>query len=87
MACPRKNSASLLSKAVRFLSITFSEYSLIFSSFFYLDLLKNKSQPEAAANDVGAWVVSEREMRERLKKEKEEREEKEKIEVRLLFFS
>jgi mitochondrial chaperone BCS1 len=43
--------------------------------------LKNKSKPEEAANGVGAWVVSEREMKERLKREKEEREEKEKIEV------
>jgi mitochondrial chaperone BCS1 len=44
-------------------------------------LLKNKSKPEEAANGVEAWVVSEREMRERLKREKEEKEEKEKIEV------
>jgi mitochondrial chaperone BCS1 len=44
-------------------------------------LLKNKSQPEAAANDAGAWVVSEREMKERLRREREEREIKEKLEV------
>ncbi|KAG6853444.1 hypothetical protein C0991_004369 [Blastosporella zonata] len=43
-------------------------------------LLKNKSKPEAAAEGVGEWVVSEREMRERLKREKEAREEKEKAE-------
>jgi len=43
-------------------------------------LLRNKSQPEAAAEGVAAWVVSEREMRERLKKEKEAREIKEKLE-------
>lgn len=43
--------------------------------------MKNKSQPEAAASGVGEWVVSEREMRERLKREKEEREVKEKLEV------
>ncbi|KAF9241862.1 hypothetical protein BU15DRAFT_87086 [Melanogaster broomeanus] len=43
-------------------------------------LLRNKSQPEAAANDAAAWVVSEREMKERLKKEKEAREIKEKLE-------
>ncbi|KAG5639510.1 hypothetical protein H0H81_000655 [Sphagnurus paluster] len=43
-------------------------------------LLKNKSQPESAANSVGEWVIAEREMRERLKREKAEREEKEKIE-------
>lgn len=35
------------------------------------DLLKNKSQSETAANDAGAWVISEREMRERLCREKE----------------
>lgn len=46
------------------------------------DLLKNKSQPEVAANDVAKWVISEREMRERLKREKEEREIKEKLEVK-----
>ncbi|KAF9466279.1 P-loop containing nucleoside triphosphate hydrolase protein [Collybia nuda] len=44
-------------------------------------LLKNKSQPEAAASGVGEWVISERQMRERLKREKEEREVKEKLEV------
>ncbi|KAF5386920.1 hypothetical protein D9615_001920 [Tricholomella constricta] len=43
-------------------------------------LLKNKSQPEAAANGVGEWVIAERDMRERLKREKEEREEKERVE-------
>ncbi|THH17283.1 hypothetical protein EW146_g3496 [Bondarzewia mesenterica] len=44
-------------------------------------LLKNKSRPEKAASDAAAWVISEREMREKLKKEKEvkdkERKEKE----------
>ncbi|KAG5728362.1 hypothetical protein E4T56_gene19232 [Termitomyces sp. T112] len=39
-------------------------------------LLKNKSQPEAAANGVVEWVKSEREMRERLKREKEAKAEK-----------
>ncbi|KAI9571183.1 hypothetical protein HD554DRAFT_2203657 [Boletus coccyginus] len=43
-------------------------------------LLRNKSQPEAAAEGAATWVVSEREMRERLKKEKEAREFKEKLE-------
>ncbi|KAG8214091.1 hypothetical protein J3R82DRAFT_10849 [Butyriboletus roseoflavus] len=43
-------------------------------------LLRNKSQPETAAEGAAAWVVSEREMRERLKKEKEAREFKEKLE-------
>ncbi|KAG1762877.1 P-loop containing nucleoside triphosphate hydrolase protein [Suillus occidentalis] len=42
-------------------------------------LLKNKSQPEAAANGAAAWVISERELRERLRKEKEAREIKEKL--------
>ncbi|CCM03890.1 uncharacterized protein FIBRA_06041 [Fibroporia radiculosa] len=43
-------------------------------------LLKNKSRPEAAASDAAEWVVSERELRERLKKEREARELKEKLE-------
>jgi chaperone BCS1 len=47
----------------------------------FVDLLKHKSKPEDAANGVEAWVVSEREMREKLKREREEKEEKEKIEV------
>ena len=38
------------------------------------DLLKNKSRPEEAAQNAAAWVVSEREMRERLKKERELKE-------------
>ncbi|KAF9227173.1 P-loop containing nucleoside triphosphate hydrolase protein [Gyrodon lividus] len=42
-------------------------------------LLRNKSQPEAAANGAPVWVVSEREMKERLRKEKEARELKEKL--------
>lgn len=42
-------------------------------------LLKNKSQPEAAANGAAAWVISERELRERLRKEKEARELKDKL--------
>lgn len=46
-----------------------------------VDLLKNKSRPEAAATEAAAWVVSEREMRERLRKEREARELKEKLEV------
>lgn len=41
-------------------------------------LLKNKSKPEAAANDVEEWVEKERQMRERLKKEKDLREQREK---------
>ncbi|KAJ7752343.1 P-loop containing nucleoside triphosphate hydrolase protein [Mycena metata] len=43
-------------------------------------LLKNKSRPEAAATEAAAWVVAEREMRERLQKEKEAKENKEKLE-------
>ncbi|KAF8840717.1 P-loop containing nucleoside triphosphate hydrolase protein [Paxillus ammoniavirescens] len=42
-------------------------------------LLRNKSQPEAAATGAAVWVVSEREMKERLRKEKEAREIKEKL--------
>ena len=45
-----------------------------------VDLLKNKSRPEVAARDAAKWVISEREMRERLKREREAREIKEKIE-------
>ncbi|OBZ70965.1 putative mitochondrial chaperone BCS1-B [Grifola frondosa] len=41
---------------------------------------EDKSRPEAAANEAAAWVVSEREMRERLRKEREARELKEKLE-------
>ncbi|KAK0204018.1 P-loop containing nucleoside triphosphate hydrolase protein [Desarmillaria ectypa] len=37
-------------------------------------LLKHKSQPYTAANEAAEWVVSEREMRERLKAEKEKKE-------------
>jgi hypothetical protein len=48
---------------------------------FSLDLLKHKSRPEVAAKEAVAWVVSEREMKERLRREKEERELKEKLEV------
>ena len=44
------------------------------------DLLKNKSQPEAAANGAAEWVISEREMKERLKREKEAKEQKDKEE-------
>ncbi|KAA1474083.1 P-loop containing nucleoside triphosphate hydrolase protein [Dentipellis sp. KUC8613] len=49
-------------------------------------LLKNKSRPETAASEAAAWVVSERELKEKMKKEKEakqkekEKEEKEKAE-------
>ncbi|ESK91490.1 mitochondrial chaperone bcs1 [Moniliophthora roreri MCA 2997] len=38
-------------------------------------LLKNKSRPEAAAEEAAAWVQSEREMKEKLKREKAKREE------------
>ena len=44
-----------------------------------LDLLKNKSRPEAAADGASDWVQSEREMRERLAREREAREVKETI--------
>ena len=52
---------------------------------FGLDLLKNKSRPEDAANLAAAWVVREREMKERLRKEREARELKEKVEVSCHF--
>ncbi|KZP29371.1 hypothetical protein FIBSPDRAFT_947002 [Athelia psychrophila] len=41
-----------------------------------VDLLEDKSNPEAAANEVVAWVLGERELRERLAREKEMREPK-----------
>lgn len=37
-------------------------------------LLKNKSRPEAAAEGAASWVISERELREKLKKEREAKE-------------
>ncbi|KAH9986217.1 hypothetical protein BJV74DRAFT_775047 [Russula compacta] len=37
-------------------------------------LLKNKSRPEAAAEGAAGWVVTERELREKLKKEREAKE-------------
>jgi chaperone BCS1 len=43
-------------------------------------LLKNKSRPRECVDEVGAWVVEERERREKLKKEKAEKEKKEKEE-------
>ncbi|CDO69710.1 hypothetical protein BN946_scf184851.g98 [Trametes cinnabarina] len=44
-------------------------------------LLKNKTRPRECVDEVAAWVVSERETREKMKKEKEEREAKEKKEA------
>ncbi|EEB95653.1 hypothetical protein MPER_05338, partial [Moniliophthora perniciosa FA553] len=44
-------------------------------------LLKNKTRPRECVDEVGEWVISEREMREKLKKEKAEREAKEKKEA------
>ena len=51
----------------------------------WIDLLKHKAQPEAAANGVEAWVKSEREMRERLQREKDAREVREQALVGFLF--
>ncbi|KAI6149621.1 P-loop containing nucleoside triphosphate hydrolase protein [Pisolithus tinctorius] len=44
-------------------------------------LLKNKLRPRECVDEVGEWVIQEREMREKLKKEKAEREAKEKKEA------
>ncbi|EMD39364.1 hypothetical protein CERSUDRAFT_72525 [Gelatoporia subvermispora B] len=44
-------------------------------------LLKNKTRPRECVEEVAGWIVSEREMRAKLKKEKEEREAKEKKEA------
>ena len=54
---------------------------VLFLCFLLLDLLKNKSRPQEAADGAAAWVIAEREMKERLKKEREARELKEKLEV------
>ncbi len=43
-------------------------------------LLKNKTRPRECVEEVAAWVIQEREIREKLKKEKAEKEEKEKKE-------
>jgi hypothetical protein len=50
---------------------------------FTADLLKNKSRPEAAAEGAAAWVITERELREKLKKEREAKEREQEKEVRL----
>ncbi|PPR01558.1 hypothetical protein CVT24_005884 [Panaeolus cyanescens] len=44
-------------------------------------LLKNKTRPRECVDEVGKWVIQERETREKLKKEKAEREAKEKKEA------
>jgi hypothetical protein len=46
------------------------------------DLLKNKSRPEAAAEGAATWVVTERELREKLKKEREAKKREQEKEVR-----
>ncbi|CAE6432338.1 unnamed protein product [Rhizoctonia solani] len=43
-------------------------------------LLKNKTRPQAAAEEAAAWVISERELKARMQREKEEREAKERAE-------
>jgi len=48
---------------------------------FGIDLLWNKSNPEGAADRTAAWVISKRELWDRLNKEKEARELKEKLKV------
>jgi hypothetical protein len=47
------------------------------------DLLKNKSRPESAADGAATWVITERELREKLKKEREAKERELEKEVRL----
>ncbi|PCH36454.1 nucleoside triphosphate hydrolase protein [Wolfiporia cocos MD-104 SS10] len=44
-------------------------------------LLRNKTRPRECVDEVGAWVIQERETKAQLKKEKEEREAKEKKEA------
>ena len=48
----------------------------------FTDLLKNKSRPENAAEGAAAWVITERELREKLKKEREAKERELEKEVR-----
>lgn len=61
-----------------------THFLVFFSS---LDLLKNKSRPEAAAEGAAAWVITERELREKLKKEREAKERELEKEVRLAIYS
>jgi hypothetical protein len=51
------------------------------------DLLKNKSRPETAAEGAAAWVITERELREKLKKEREAKERELEKEVRAICMS
>jgi chaperone BCS1 len=82
-SAPPTDAATLSRLARRFAdSIPEDEFSVAALQGY---LLKNKSRPESAAADAPAWVVSERELRERLKREKEAREIKEKLEVRCDF--
>jgi hypothetical protein len=48
----------------------------------FTDLLKNKSRPENAAEGAAAWVISERALREKLKKEREAKDRELEKEVR-----
>jgi len=50
-------------------------------------LLKNKSRPETAAEGAAAWVITERELREKLKKEREAKERELEKEVRAICMS
>lgn len=71
------NSAWLLFRVVS--DLPFHHFQRYLTSV--IDLLKNKSRPEAASEGAAEWVKSEREMRERLKREREAREIKEKLDV------
>jgi hypothetical protein len=76
---------------LRYRGVSFWKFAFLecfwteFFFFLFLDLLKHKSRPEVAAKEAETWVVSEREMKERLRREKEERELKEKLEVRVFL--
>ena len=72
------SSAWLLFRAVSEIPYLRGQFQILTSC---IDLLKNKSRPEAAAEGAEDWVKSEREMRERLKREREAREIKEKLDV------
>lgn len=77
-AMPILEEDELVSLAKRFsLQIPEDEVSVAGLQGF---LLKNKTRPRECVEEVGKWVVEERERREKLKKEKAEKEAKEKEE-------
>lgn len=77
-AIPRLSEAEVCALAARFgAAIPEDEFSVASLQGY---LLRNKTRPREAVEEVGKWVISERETRAKLLKEKEEREKKEKKE-------